>query len=474
MKNRGFTLLELLGVIVILALLTTLVFPSVLNTIKKSSNETDKLSMDLISNATDLYIENHANDFEKINGSKFIIDMNELIEEGFLPESIKLTDVEKIEENYVLVKYDNDKFNYEVKSKNDFYNITGTNNLVLGSDNYNILNYKIYGNSVQNGTPTPDAPIEVESVEERTKNLLNSNTREYTNVGGIKVTYNEDGSIHYEGTSTMALRLYLTRTSFVLPAGTYTVNSISSTCRIYLLPGYKSGTFTITEDTTFTGVYLNVPNGTTLNDTLYPQLEEGRVETEFEPYGYKIPIKVSNGTEEITTNIYLDEPLRKIKDYADYIDFENKKVVRKITKIILDGTQKFVPNTKVVEGYDTYHTYYNRELPSGLRTNASVMSNKLIGNYTWTIVKDYKREQIASAPVSLTLRIAQSRGVEHSADGINNWLKENPIDVLFILETPIEETIELPNIPTLEGTTILSVDTAIQPSNIEIFGYNDN
>ena len=62
MKNRGFTLLELLGVIIILALLTTLVFPSVLNAIKKSSDQTDKLSMDLISNATDIYIE-RGNDF---------------------------------------------------------------------------------------------------------------------------------------------------------------------------------------------------------------------------------------------------------------------------------------------------------------------------------------------------------------------------------------------------------------------------
>ena len=39
MKNRGYTLIELLGVIIILALLTTLVFPSVINTIKKSNDE---------------------------------------------------------------------------------------------------------------------------------------------------------------------------------------------------------------------------------------------------------------------------------------------------------------------------------------------------------------------------------------------------------------------------------------------------
>lgn len=117
MKNRGFTLLELLGVIVILALLTTLVFPSVLNVIKKSSEETDKLSMDLISNAADLYIENNPNDFKKRNGSKFIIDMNELMEDGNLPSNIRISDIDNIEEKCVQVLYTNNKYSYELKDK---------------------------------------------------------------------------------------------------------------------------------------------------------------------------------------------------------------------------------------------------------------------------------------------------------------------------------------------------------------------
>ena len=117
MKNRGFTLLELLGVIVILALLTTLVFPSVLNVIKKSSNRTDKISMDLINNAADIYIENHANSFKKRNGSKFIIDMKELIEDGNLPSNLKISDIEDIEEKCVQVTYINNKYSYELKDK---------------------------------------------------------------------------------------------------------------------------------------------------------------------------------------------------------------------------------------------------------------------------------------------------------------------------------------------------------------------
>ena len=48
------------------------------------------------------------------------------------------------------------------------------------------------------------------------------------------------------------------------------------------------------------------------------QLEEGDTATEYEPY------------QAITTNIFLNEPLRKIGNYADYIDSKENKVVRKI------------------------------------------------------------------------------------------------------------------------------------------------
>lgn len=116
MKNRGFTLLELLGVIVILALLTTLVFPSVLNAIKKSSNQTDKLSMDLISNAADLYIENNLNEFIKFNGNKYIIEIENLIEEGNLPNNIKMSDIDNINDVCIQTIYQ-DGFKYELKEK---------------------------------------------------------------------------------------------------------------------------------------------------------------------------------------------------------------------------------------------------------------------------------------------------------------------------------------------------------------------
>ena len=55
-----------------------------------------------------------------------------------------------------------------------------------------------------------------------------------------------------------------------------------------------------------------------------------------------------------------------------------------------------------------------------------------------------------------------------TANEFKAWLSENNVIMTFPLEIPTEETIELPNIPTLKGTTVLEIDTTIQPSNLEV------
>ena len=81
------------------------------------------------------------------------------------------------------------------------------------------------------------------------------------------------------------------------------------------------------------------------------QLEEGSTATSYEPYGYKIPITVSNGTTSNTTNIYLKEPLRKVGDTADYLDLENKKVVRNIKEIVFNGTEQWLKHNNLNNYY---------------------------------------------------------------------------------------------------------------------------
>lgn len=56
--------------------------------------------------------------------------------------------------------------------------------------NENMSNYRIYGNSVQNGTPSPDSPVEIQSVGDLITDTTNSNYGKYKIP--IKIT-SEDG-----------------------------------------------------------------------------------------------------------------------------------------------------------------------------------------------------------------------------------------------------------------------------------------
>ena len=55
---------------------------------------------------------------------------------------------------------------------------------------------------------------------------------------------------------------------------------------------------------------------------------------------------------------------------------------------------------------------------------------------------------------------------------LNAYLKENEVYVLYPLAEPTETLITLPNIPTFKGTSIITTDASIQPSNAETTYYS--
>ena len=113
MKNKGFTLIELLGVIIILALLMIIVFPSIINSIKKSSNEKDELVVDLIYNATDMYISKNKNNYPKNNGNVYCIPLTQLKDTDYLKE--EMLDIGEVDPCSKTVKITvTDKYSYEI------------------------------------------------------------------------------------------------------------------------------------------------------------------------------------------------------------------------------------------------------------------------------------------------------------------------------------------------------------------------
>lgn len=91
MKKKGFTLVELLGVVVILGLLLIIALPPILNQIKSAKGQISAATTQLIENAADLYVSSHSNDYPKNSGNVFCITLKSLVESGNLASP--LTDV---------------------------------------------------------------------------------------------------------------------------------------------------------------------------------------------------------------------------------------------------------------------------------------------------------------------------------------------------------------------------------------------
>jgi hypothetical protein len=343
----------------------------------------------------------------------------------------------------------------------------------------NLVDYKIYGNSVQDGTPTPETPIEVESVgdyvetEKKYKIPVKVSPTLYNfNLENIDyITYNSGATSRYgfdlgvleEGKYTFDFE-YETRPTYVglvKEVDEKTTSEYITTTAT----GRDETPFTFTSDgvTHFYIIFMS----STIKNLTQAQNHWKQVKVAFLQKDTKIQTNI--------TNIYLNEPLRKIGDYADYIDFEKQKVIRKIYK----------ENITTVSGKSsiagTYAIFYSR-----INKNALLwgIGGSMRGGYTISNKFEqskYYYEYMVSYPniiqshqttsgayiVAYTFDDSSINTVALAQEKIGNGFEIN-----YVLEEEIPETIELPNIPTFKGTNIIEVDTNILPSNMEVIYYS--
>ena len=405
---------------------------------------------------------------------KVMID-NELISEAKeAKENYEQAEQAELERASELKNYRNGK--YAVSEENNGAEV----NIKNSTDSLLLKNYRIYGNSFQDtatyGEPSPSNPVEIQSVGDRTNNLFNykdyiknGNTKEIENGIQFEITNSRiDIGINFtfKANTTYILSAECTEDAAIggqLYNGFVSYNWCNNTI--------KQITITNSSDIDVTKKISCVDKTGTKGSTIkFAMLEVGSTKTEYEPYGkYKIPVTVSDKDEEsITTNIYLDEPLRRIDSYADYIDFESGKVVRKIkSDNNLSDNTFAVHNTLLNNGY--YRTgYFSTTLPyskfcmlSG--TGRSGYCNVLaVNKYSW------------GTPTSECIRFGQNNTALYiytknsyaSSEELLTYLGD--VCVEYILKEQIEETINLPDLPIYEGDTKIKVDTTIAPSKIEI------
>ena len=494
------------------------------------------------------------------------------------------------------------------------YNGTQSRRVCKNAVNEPIIDMQISGNSVQDGTPTPETSIEVQSCGEKTKNLADINTGLdkqliKNNDGTYKLEYNTE---HISGfikvnleagkTYTISAEIIESTANYVSNGKTYCMslfsNTSGETTEYYnALPAPSSSnrvysTFTPKYNHTTISLYINKSNVGVGSYVLFKnfQIEENSTMTDYEPYGYKVPVNVggknlfnplvkgisinfTNGSESKNSNyastnyisvdfntnpnyylsglisglhsciyaynsekvflgrtsggartslslnsaifssgtpqgegniaylrvsqyyvsgtstnvlddidnakiqlevgttatnyepyieptstpIYLNEPLRKIADYADYIDYKNKKVVRNIKELILNGSESWVV-ASATYGYRAYISDSQQTINPIV--NGVGLSNRF--KITTTLAKSGEFVTRTQGGIQFAQDFALTRSEWES------WLNSNNIIVYYPTATPIEETIELPTIETFDGITIFDIETTIEPSEVKV------
>lgn len=114
--KKGFTLIELLGVVLILAVLIILIFPSVINFIKKGNDTIDDATLKLIYNASNMYMKDMESDFSSDEVNHCITFQN-LIDGGYIKDSViqDYLDTDKT----IQAIYSNNKYEFSLVSENE-------------------------------------------------------------------------------------------------------------------------------------------------------------------------------------------------------------------------------------------------------------------------------------------------------------------------------------------------------------------
>ena len=353
-----------------------------------------------------------------------------------------------------------DNANHTAKSLMVIGSAKGNSIHLDGASDQFLLGMRIFGKTTQDGTPTPDAPVDLEScgksgkvgVSMEGKNLLDLNAATFLgciNNGGVLVS--NVNNAHYAALVCPGLV-----DTFMACKGktvTFSANkSIDGRAMAVVIYGkMKNGdpyqsingkagerfiSFRIAEDfENITSVELrwNRSLSGAFTDTISSitdlQVEIGEIATTYEPYkGQTITIETPNGLPGIpvtTGGNYVDADGQRW--VCDEIDFAKGVYVKRIQKDVFDGTESW--------------SYYNSGNNPCFTTttqpatrNAAMSSHFKHSNYPYTL----SSEKTGFFGWDSSNKYLYFSSAEASVANWKAWLATNHVTVIYELATPIE------------------------------------
>ena len=327
----------------------------------------------------------------------------------------------------------------------------------------------IKGNTVQESTsdkpsPSPEYPQEIKAVNELSgvmigKNLLKPFGSYPITENGITFNLMNDG-VHINGKCTRSSShafIY----SDTLQAGTYYINGIKGASNSrYQVVVYKNNVII---------AYI------TTNNYKLELKEKSKIELSLFVYsGYGtfndlvLPYMICRNENDLylytpyqgqsLLNYTLQNPLYKIGDVYDYIDFNRGKIIRNVGVVTFDGSDE-----------ELWNKYSNNVSMDGYSVNVSnaidttpCICNKLL---TTDAISTTLEEAIKVLDNAMYVVLNKTRGL-NTTKLFKSWLQSNPITVYYQLSTPTEKDIptelltQLKQLQTYSGETNISFEAS--------------
>ena len=118
--KKGFTLAEILGVIVIIGILLILIVPTVINNVADLKDDVQESNYQLIYEATNQYVKEHPEKYPPGSSGRYCISIKSLIDDGKLIESSDVLTNEDISNKSVMITiYSSGAIDYEIRDGDD-------------------------------------------------------------------------------------------------------------------------------------------------------------------------------------------------------------------------------------------------------------------------------------------------------------------------------------------------------------------
>jgi len=339
----------------------------------------------------------------------------------------------------------------------------------------NLTECRIYGNTVQNGTPAPENPVEVQGCGERTENLWNpakiSEQYKLDADTGLPVATTGEESVLYftcmnpiceiEQGQSFYIDIPYSSSAQAWLAYSVISNGVLMQRRTGLLPKKTTKYTPSSGGTLYVSIYTTRASYDAIKSEIgNVMLNLGSTALPYEPYGYKLPLTV-NGTE-----------------YPIYLGQAETR--RRIKKLVLTGEEEW-KLWRMGTSSTTERFYVN------VVDVASIFG--LCSHFPFTDDNsDIVHFRYGVPPSKISLfwidkQIASDTGAFKSYLAAQ-YAAGTPVTVWYVLAEPetaiVNEPIQkigdysdelsIADIPTINGINTISADTTVQPSEMYIKG----